>query len=87
MDTKCNDVVGFYRHFKGRYYQLVGVATHSESLEPMVIYRAMYGEGALWVRPYAMFFEMVEKDGYCGPRFTRVEQSGLPVEALTYVEY
>lgn len=60
---------GKYRHFKGKEYELLGVASHSETLEPMAVYRALYGEGGLWVRPAAMWSETVEKDGYCGPRF------------------
>ena len=46
---------GKYRHFKGGEYELIGIAKHSETLEPMVVYRALYGEGGLWVRPAAMF--------------------------------
>ena len=60
---------GRYRHFKGMEYELIGTATHSETLEPMVVYRALYGDGKLWVRPAAMWTEYVEKNGYCGPRF------------------
>ena len=61
--------IGKYRHFKGNEYELIGVAKHSETLEPMVVYRARYGEGGLWVRPAAMWTETVERDGYSGPRF------------------
>ena len=60
---------GIYQHFKGNRYQLLYVARHSETLEDMVVYRALYGEGGVWVRPLAMWTEHVEKDGYCGPRF------------------
>ena len=60
---------GKYRHFKGNEYEVVGIARHSETMEPMVVYRALYGEGGLWVRPAAMWLEQVERDGYCGPRF------------------
>lgn len=60
---------GKYRHFKGMEYELIGIASHSETLAPMVVYRALYGEGGLWVRPAEMWSETVEKDGYCGPRF------------------
>ena len=63
---------GIYRHFKGNQYELLYVATHSETLEPMVVYRALYGEGGVWVRPAAMWLEHVEKDGYSGPRFAWV---------------
>lgn len=60
---------GKYRHFKGKEYELIGLATHSETMEPMVVYRALYGEGGLWVRPAAMWTEQIERDGYRGPRF------------------
>ena len=60
---------GRYRHFKGNEYEVLGTARHSETLEPMVVYRAFYGEGGLWVRPAAMWSETVQRDGYCGPRF------------------
>ena len=61
--------VGKYRHFKGGEYELLGIASHSETLEPMVVYRALYGEGGLWVRPAHMWTEIVEKPNYTGPRF------------------
>lgn len=64
---------GIYRHFKGNLYELVGIAKHSETLEPMVVYRALYGEGGLWVRPAHMWTELVERDDYSGPRFVKVE--------------
>lgn len=64
---------GRYRHFKGGEYELIGVAKHSETLEPMVVYRALYGEGGLWVRPAAMWTEQVERGGYKGPRFICLE--------------
>lgn len=56
-------------HFKGGRYRLEGYAKDSETLEILVVYRALYGEGGLWVRPAKMFFEQVEKPGYSGPRF------------------
>ena len=65
---------GRYRHFKGKEYQLLGMATHSETGEPMVVYRALYGEGGLWVRPAAMWSETVERDGYSGPRFVLIKE-------------
>lgn len=65
MELKC----GRYRHFKGNEYQLIGTAFHSETLEPMVIYRALYGEQKLWVRPATMWNETVTRENYCGPRF------------------
>lgn len=61
---------GRYRHFKGNEYEVIGTARHSETLEEMVVYRPLYGDGGLWVRPAAMWSETVERDGYCGPRFT-----------------
>lgn len=64
---------GKYRHFKGGEYELVGIAKHSETLEPMVVYRALYGDGGLWVRPASMWTEQVQKDGYIGPRFQYME--------------
>lgn len=65
---------GTYRHFKGKLYQVIGTASHSETLEPMVVYRALYGDGGLWVRPAAMWDETVHRDGYHGPRFQYVEE-------------
>lgn len=60
---------GRYRHFKGNEYRLLYVARHSETLENMVVYQAFYGERGIWVRPAAMWNEIVERDGYQGPRF------------------
>lgn len=73
---------GYYRHFKGHYYYLEGVAVHSETLEPMVIYRALYDNphGERWVRPLSMWNEHVEKDDYSGPRF-------IPVSVEEYRAY
>ncbi|MBR1689903.1 MAG: DUF1653 domain-containing protein [Oscillibacter sp.] len=65
---------GRYRHFKGNEYQVLYLARHSETLEPMVVYRALYGEGGVWVRPAAMWNELVERDGRQYRRFTRVEE-------------
>ena len=65
---------GLYRHFKGNLYRLLYVAKHSETLEEMVVYQALYGEQGIWVRPTAMWSEHVERDGYCGPRFSPVEE-------------
>lgn len=62
--------LGKYRHFKGKEYEVIGIAKHSESLEEMVVYRALYGEGGLWVRPASMWDEEVEKDGKRYKRFT-----------------
>lgn len=60
---------GKYRHFKGSKYLVLGMASHSETLESMVVYQALYGEKQLWVRPAAMWNEIIERDGYRGPRF------------------
>ena len=68
---------GVYRHFKGNLYRLIAVARHSETLEDLVVYQALYGEGGFWVRPAAMWNEHVEKDGYSGPRFTFVEEASI----------
>ena len=60
---------GIWRHFKGNRYQVIGVVKHSETLEDMVVYRALYGEGGLWVRPASMWLETVERDGKTYQRF------------------
>ena len=60
---------GKYRHFKGNEYEVIGIARHSETEEPMVVYRALYGEGGLWARPLGMWTEHVDRDDYHGPRF------------------
>ncbi|MDO4590900.1 MAG: DUF1653 domain-containing protein [Slackia sp.] len=57
---------GIYRHFKGNYYEVVGVARHSETEEALVVYRALYGERGLWARPLSMFCEKVDKKRYPG---------------------
>ena len=61
---------GLYRHFKGNYYQVIGTARHSETMEELVVYRALYGERGLWVRPASMWTETVTRDGVTVPRFT-----------------
>jgi len=61
--------LGKYKHYKGNYYDVVGVAKHSETLEELVVYRALYGECGLWVRPLGMFLETLEIDGKKVPRF------------------
>ena len=63
---------GKYRHYKGNDYEVLGLATHSETLEPMVVYRALYGECGLWVRPAKMWSELVEVSGQRVPRFRYV---------------
>ena len=70
---------GRYQHYKGKFYQVIGVAHHSETLEELVVYRALYkteyGVNALWVRPKTMFMENVIIDGKEFPRFKLVEES------------
>lgn len=63
---------GRYRHYKGQLYEVIDTVRHSETLEPMTLYRALYGEGGLWVRPAAMFEEEVVVDGVPQRRFTKV---------------
>lgn len=70
--------LGRYKHFKGKEYEVIAIARDSETLEEMVVYRALYesaefGEGAVFVRPAKMFLEHVERDGYSGPRFKFIE--------------
>ena len=65
---------GKYRHFKGNYYEVIGIAHHSETMEEMVVYRALYAEHGLWVRPAAMWTETVDRDGYHGPRFQYIDE-------------
>ncbi|MDF1822409.1 MAG: DUF1653 domain-containing protein [Alcanivoracaceae bacterium] len=69
MQEKTTLNPGYYRHYKGNDYQVIGVATHSESGDALVVYRPLYGEGALWVRPLDMFVEQVQVDGKSVPRF------------------
>ena len=64
--------LGRYRHFKGGEYEVIGVARHSETREDMVVYRALYGEGGLWVRPASMWAETVTRDGKTFQRFTYI---------------
>lgn len=60
---------GRYRHFKGNMYEVIGTAKHSETLEEMVVYRALYGDGELWVRPAAMWDEQIQREGKVFRRF------------------
>ncbi len=64
--------LGRYRHYKGGEYEVVGVARHSETLEPLVVYRPLYDDSGLWVRPHAMFFERINVEGRLQPRFQPV---------------
>ena len=65
--------IGKYRHYKGKEYNVVGVAKHSETLDDLVIYEALYRDGLFWVRPFDMFFEDVEIDGKKVPRFEYID--------------
>ena len=64
---------GRYRHYKQLDYEVIGVVRHSETLEPLVLYKALYGEQGLWVRPFAMFTEEVVVDGIRRPRFQKLK--------------
>ena len=65
--------VGRYRHYKGNEYEVLGVARHSETLEPLVVYRPIAGRSEWWVRPHAMFFETVRVSGQLRQRFERID--------------
>ena len=65
---------GRYRHFKGGEYEVLGMAHHSETEEELVVYRPLYNDSGLWVRPAAMWCETVERDGRVQPRFARIEE-------------
>ncbi|MCC6141640.1 MAG: DUF1653 domain-containing protein [Nitrospira sp.] len=73
--------LGRYRHYKGNDYDVVGVAKHSETEEEVVVYRALYGERGLWVRPLAMFLETVVVEGRPQPRFQFMAEGSLPPKA------
>ncbi len=64
--------LGLYRHYTGLDYEVLGVVRHSETLEPLVLYRPLYNDSGHWVRPYAMFLETVEVEGRLRPRFERM---------------
>ena len=76
MDTQLDSVkLGKYRHYKGKYYEVLGVATHTENNEKLVVYRYLYGDFGLSVRPLHMFQESVTINGVVTPRFALVEES------------
>ncbi len=76
-DVAANSVAepepGRYRHYKGTFYEVIGVARHSETEEKLVVYRCLYGDHSLWARPLAMFMESVIIDGRRVPRFSKCE--------------
>lgn len=74
---------GLYRHFKGNLYKVIDIANDSESQQPVVIYRALYGEKGLWVRPLSMFTELVEKEGVTRARFEYIEKQTEVLEVAT----
>ncbi len=91
-NSQVSVALGYYQHYKGQYYWLQAIATHSEEQQPYAVYQALYGEFGLWVRPLSMFTEQVSIDGQLQPRFrfvgnelpdtvrlhlTQVEQSGI----------
>jgi hypothetical protein len=65
---------GRYRHYKGKEYEVIGIARHSETEEQLVVYRCLYGDHSLWVRPLAMFTEQVVVAGRAVPRFARCDE-------------
>jgi hypothetical protein len=67
--------LGRYRHYKGGEYEVIGVARHSETHEPLVVYRPLYNDSGWWVRPHAMFFESVLVDGVRRPRFEKIDDA------------
>jgi hypothetical protein len=75
MSEKKREIrTGRYRHYKGREYQVTGVARHSETEELLVVYRCLYGDDSLWVRPLEMFLETVEVAGEQVPRFAIIDE-------------
>ncbi|MBQ8308490.1 MAG: DUF1653 domain-containing protein [Clostridia bacterium] len=69
----CEVKIGKYRHFKGGEYEVLALAKHSETGEQMVVYRALYGEGQIWVRPLSMWNETLNREGKTFQRFTYIE--------------
>ena len=75
MMAKSSIPLGIYRHYKGNKYEVIGFAKHSETLEDMVIYKALYGENGIWVRPLSMWENLIEIDGKTVKRFEFVGTS------------
>ena len=72
-EEAVNSIIpGKYRHFKGNEYEVIAIARHSEDEQPMVVYKALYGDGGIWVRPAAMWNEEVRRDGNTYRRFVRI---------------
>ena len=77
MEIGTRPVIGgTYRHWKGNEYTVIAMARHSETLEEMVVYRALYGHGDVWVRPLSMFCDTVIRDGVEEPRFRLLSENG-----------
>ncbi len=74
-EAKTAVTPGRYRHFKGREYEVIGIVRHSETEEPLVLYRALYGDFGLWVRPAEMWNEKVERDGKTFTRFEKAPEN------------
>ena len=75
VDSQREFKVGLYKHYKGNEYQVIDIATHSETAECLVVYRPMYGDKKLWVRPFDMFFEKLIVDGTEKERFEYVQEN------------
>ena len=71
-EAKETILPGIYQHYKGNYYEALYIARHSETLEPMVVYKALYGDGGIWARPASMWNETIEREGQPVPRFKRL---------------
>lgn len=78
MEHAMQPAIGIYRHYKGQRYRVLGTARHSETMEPLVVYQALYGEHGLWVRPAAMFCETIELDGEPIARFALEQADSEP---------
>ena len=76
---------GKYRHFKGNFYEVLCIARHSETTEPMVVYRALYGDGGVWTRPALMWNEQVTREGKTFPRFRRVADEKEPAGPVLFL--
>ena len=88
-EAKDSIALGRYRHFKGKEYELLAIARHSETKEPMVVYKALYsdeiyGDRAVWIRPATMWNEEVERDGKKFRRFEKVSREQKPCENLDF---
>lgn len=85
MNSKTTMEGKYYRHFKGNIYRVLHIAKHSETLEDMVVYQAMYGERGIWIRPLSMFEEVIERDGKAFRRFSPItkEEAELIIDQMS----